>query len=48
MRGFDNTKVLMGSERNGRPFVCGIKPCSTNVQRYRVRNCCHSDYVVSG
>ena len=34
MRGFGNTKVLMDSERNGRMFVCGIKPYSTPVQRY--------------
>ena len=42
MRGFDSTKVLMGSERSG---LCGIKPCSTPVQRYKVQNFCHSNYV---
>ena len=45
MSGFGSRKVSMGSERSGLTFVCGIKPCSTPVQRYKVRNVCHSDYV---
>ena len=44
-RGFDSTKVLMGSERSGLMLVCGIKPCSTPVQRYKVQNFCHNKYV---
>ena len=42
MSDFDSSKVSMGSERSGLMFVCGIKPCSTPVQRYKVRNVCHS------
>ena len=43
--GFDRTKALMGSERSGLTFICGIKPCSTPVQRYKVQNFCHNNYV---
>ena len=45
MSGFDSRKLSMGSERSGLMFVCWNKLCSTPVQRYEVRNVCHSDYV---
>ena len=42
MSDFDSRKVSMGSERSGLMFVCWNKSCSTPVQRYKVRNVCHS------
>ena len=38
MRAFDMVKVVIGSETNALMFTCGIKPCSTTVQRYKVQN----------